>query len=54
MVIGDGILTLAISVLSEVSGVKRASSSLNDRTEVLFTDLGHFAYQSIQVMEGIM
>jgi KUP system potassium uptake protein len=30
MVIGDGILTPAISVLSAVSGIKEASSSLND------------------------
>jgi hypothetical protein len=29
-VIGDGILTPAISVLSAVSGIKEASSSLND------------------------
>jgi len=35
IVIGDGILTPAISVLSGVSGIKRASSSLNDSKHFL-------------------
>ncbi|CAK9192836.1 unnamed protein product [Sphagnum troendelagicum] len=37
MVIGDGILTPAISVLSAVSGIKEASSSLNDNVVTIIS-----------------
>ncbi|KAL9314470.1 hypothetical protein ACSQ67_019922 [Phaseolus vulgaris] len=46
MVIGDGILTPSISVLSAVSGI---SKSLGQGSEALFADLGHFDVRSIQI-----
>ncbi|KAF5203245.1 2-hydroxyisoflavanone dehydratase [Thalictrum thalictroides] len=60
LVIGDGILTPCISghksdeivfltVLSAVSGIKRSADFLNQGTEAMFADLGHFSVQSVQV-----
>ncbi|KAE9460570.1 hypothetical protein C3L33_07586, partial [Rhododendron williamsianum] len=49
MVIGDGILTPCISVLSAVGGIKEATSSMTEGTEALFGDLGHFSVRSIQI-----
>ncbi|KAL6208455.1 hypothetical protein ACLB2K_019404 [Fragaria x ananassa] len=49
MVIGDGVLTPCISVLSAVGGVKHATSAMTDGTEALFADVGHFTVRSIQI-----
>ncbi|GLT66555.1 hypothetical protein SLA2020_389130 [Shorea laevis] len=50
MVIGDGVLTPCISVLSAVGGIKeKASSAMTEGTEALFADLGHFTVRSIQI-----
>ncbi|KAH7857920.1 hypothetical protein Vadar_017935 [Vaccinium darrowii] len=45
MVIGDGVLTPCISVLSAVSGIR----SLSTGTEAMFADLGHFSVRAIQI-----
>ncbi|KAK1319254.1 Potassium transporter 5 [Acorus calamus] len=58
MVIGDGILTPCISesnlkfaaaVLSAVGGIKESAKSLNEGTEAMFADLGHFSVRAIQI-----
>ncbi|CAL0320604.1 unnamed protein product [Lupinus luteus] len=49
MVIGDGVLTPCISVLSAVGGIKEAASSITEGTEALFADVGHFTVRSIQI-----
>uniref|UniRef100_A0A2N9EBY7 Potassium transporter n=1 Tax=Fagus sylvatica TaxID=28930 RepID=A0A2N9EBY7_FAGSY len=49
MVIGDGVLTPCISVLSAVGGIREATSSITEGTEALFADVGHFAVKSIQL-----
>ncbi|CAN1253350.1 Potassium transporter 5 [Linum perenne] len=49
MVIGDGILTPCISVLSAVGGIKEATPSMTQGTEALFADVGHFTVRSIQL-----
>ncbi|KHN16377.1 Potassium transporter 5 [Glycine soja] len=46
MVIGEGILTPSISVLSAVSGI---STSLGQGSQAMFADLGHFNVRSIQI-----
>nr|XP_016461099.1 PREDICTED: potassium transporter 5-like isoform X2 [Nicotiana tabacum] len=45
MVIGDGVLTPCISVLSAVSGIK----PLGQGSEAMFADLGHFSVRSVQI-----
>uniref|UniRef100_A0A2N9FV11 Potassium transporter n=1 Tax=Fagus sylvatica TaxID=28930 RepID=A0A2N9FV11_FAGSY len=45
MVIGDGVLTPSISVLSAVSGIH----SLGTGTEAMFADLGHFNVRAVQI-----
>ncbi|KAI3874662.1 hypothetical protein MKW92_022432 [Papaver armeniacum] len=49
MVIGDGVLTPCISVLSAVGGIKEATSFMTEGTEALFADVGHFNVLSIQI-----
>ncbi|XP_011024763.1 PREDICTED: potassium transporter 4 isoform X2 [Populus euphratica] len=49
MVIGDGVLTPAISVLSAVSGLQEANNKLTNGTEAMFADLGHFTALSIRL-----
>ncbi|THG13466.1 hypothetical protein TEA_016750 [Camellia sinensis var. sinensis] len=50
MVIGDGILTPAISVFSAVSGVELAMSKEHHKwSEAMFADLGHFSQLSIKI-----
>ncbi|XP_062111383.1 potassium transporter 7-like [Humulus lupulus] len=49
MVIGDGVLTPAISVLSSVSGLEVTEKKLTSGTEAMFTDLGHFTALSIRL-----
>ncbi|XP_050111590.1 potassium transporter 5-like isoform X10 [Malus sylvestris] len=49
MVIGDGVLTPCISVLSAVGGIKEATSAMTQGTEALFADVGHFTVRSIQI-----
>ncbi|XP_070664745.1 potassium transporter 5-like isoform X2 [Malus domestica] len=49
MVIGDGVLTPCMSVLSAVGGIKEATSAMTQGTEALFADVGHFTVQSIQI-----
>ncbi|XP_071938973.1 potassium transporter 4 isoform X2 [Coffea arabica] len=49
MVIGDGVITPAISVLSSVSGIKVAENKLTQGTEAMFADLGHFTASSIRI-----
>uniref|UniRef100_A0A7N2LQM2 K+ potassium transporter integral membrane domain-containing protein n=1 Tax=Quercus lobata TaxID=97700 RepID=A0A7N2LQM2_QUELO len=49
MVIGDGVLTPCISVLSAVGGLQEATSKITDGCEALFADLGHFTVRSIQI-----
>ncbi|KAL2347303.1 hypothetical protein Fmac_001303 [Flemingia macrophylla] len=46
MVIGGGIFTPAVSVLSAVSGI---STSLGQGSEAMFADLGHFSVRAIQI-----
>ncbi|OMO99248.1 potassium transporter [Corchorus olitorius] len=48
MVIGDGVLTPAISVLSSVSGLQVAEKKLTNGTEAMYADLGHFTATSIR------
>nr|GEW69626.1 potassium transporter 19-like [Tanacetum cinerariifolium] len=52
MVIGDGILTPSMSVLSAVSGLKKATDSMTEGTEAMFADLGHFSVKSLQISMG--
>ncbi|KAG7019785.1 Potassium transporter 11, partial [Cucurbita argyrosperma subsp. argyrosperma] len=49
MVIGDGILTPAISVLSAVGGINVGRTKISNGTEALFADLSHFPVSSIQI-----
>ncbi|KAG0462770.1 hypothetical protein HPP92_021246 [Vanilla planifolia] len=49
MIIGDGVLTPSISVLSAVSGIKEKASSLKQGTEAMFADLSHFNVRAIQI-----
>ncbi|KAG7025572.1 Potassium transporter 5, partial [Cucurbita argyrosperma subsp. argyrosperma] len=49
MVIGDGVLTPSISVLSAVGGIKNATSTMTQGTEALFADVGHFTVMSIRL-----
>ncbi|XP_052187254.1 potassium transporter 6-like isoform X3 [Diospyros lotus] len=50
MVIGDGILTPALSVFSAVSGVELAMSNEHHQcSEAMFADLGHFSQLSIKI-----
>ncbi|KAI8540200.1 hypothetical protein RHMOL_Rhmol09G0243400 [Rhododendron molle] len=50
MVIGDGVLTPAISVFSAVSGLELSMSKEHHQcSEVMFADLGHFSYDAIQI-----
>ncbi|KAG8371348.1 hypothetical protein BUALT_Bualt13G0078400 [Buddleja alternifolia] len=49
MVIGDGVLTPCISVLSAVGGIKESASFMTEGTEALFADVGHFSVRSIQI-----
>ncbi|KAL5993947.1 hypothetical protein ACLOJK_038304 [Asimina triloba] len=49
MVIGDGVLTPCISVLSAVGGIKAATNVMTDGTEAMLADLGHFSVRSIQI-----
>ncbi|XVF32600.1 hypothetical protein REPUB_Repub17cG0096400 [Reevesia pubescens] len=63
MLIGDGILTPSISVLSAVGGIKQATPAmteggkigpLNAGAEALFADVGHFTVLSIQISTCII
>ncbi|KAI7733237.1 hypothetical protein M8C21_003051, partial [Ambrosia artemisiifolia] len=54
MVIGDGVLTPALSVFSAVSGVELAMAKEHHKckipsSEAMFADLGHFSQLSIQI-----
>ncbi|KAB1211679.1 Potassium transporter 8 [Morella rubra] len=50
MVIGDGVLTPAISVFSAVSGLELSMSKEQHRcSEAMFADLGHFSQLSIKI-----
>ncbi|KAJ6910986.1 hypothetical protein NC652_021586 [Populus alba x Populus x berolinensis] len=49
MVIGDGILTPAMSVMSAVSGLQGEISGFGTRAEAMFADLGHFSVEPIQI-----
>uniref|UniRef100_A0A0E0AWE5 Potassium transporter n=1 Tax=Oryza glumipatula TaxID=40148 RepID=A0A0E0AWE5_9ORYZ len=49
MLIGDGILTPAISVLSAIDGLRGPFPSVSKRAEAMFADLGHFSKRSIQI-----
>ncbi|KAH9794272.1 putative potassium transporter 17 [Citrus sinensis] len=49
MLIGDGILTPAISVLSAMDGIRAPFPSVSKCSEALFADLGHFNRSSIQM-----
>ncbi|KAI7745650.1 hypothetical protein M8C21_023182 [Ambrosia artemisiifolia] len=49
MVIGDGILTPAISVLSASGGIKVNHPWIKNGTEALFADLSHFPLSAIQL-----
>ncbi|XVF16087.1 hypothetical protein REPUB_Repub10bG0001100 [Reevesia pubescens] len=49
MVIGDGVLTPAMSVLSSVSGLQVTEKKLTNGTEAMFADLGHFTALSIRL-----
>ncbi|XP_031400591.1 putative potassium transporter 12 isoform X4 [Punica granatum] len=49
MIIGDGILTPAISVMSAVSGLQGELEGFGTRAEAMFADLGHFTVRAIQV-----
>ncbi|EMS63119.1 Potassium transporter 26 [Triticum urartu] len=48
MVMGDGALTPAISVLSAVQGIQSRSPKITQGAEAMFADLGHFNKSSIQ------
>uniref|UniRef100_A0A803L0G5 Potassium transporter n=1 Tax=Chenopodium quinoa TaxID=63459 RepID=A0A803L0G5_CHEQI len=50
MVIGDGVLTPAISVFSAVSGLELSMSHEHHKcSEAMFADLGHFSQSSIKI-----
>ncbi|XP_022887574.1 putative potassium transporter 12 isoform X3 [Olea europaea var. sylvestris] len=49
MIIGDGILTPAISVMSAVSGLQVRIAGFGTGAEAMFADLGHFSVPSIQI-----
>uniref|UniRef100_A0A803MVM7 Potassium transporter n=1 Tax=Chenopodium quinoa TaxID=63459 RepID=A0A803MVM7_CHEQI len=52
MVIGDGVLTPAISVFSAVSGLELSLTTArahHECSEAMFADLGHFSQLSIQI-----
>ncbi|XP_025816346.1 potassium transporter 5 isoform X2 [Panicum hallii] len=49
MVIGDGVLTPCISVLSAVGGIKQKATTLTQGTEAMFADLGHFNVRAVQI-----
>ncbi|XP_047155907.1 probable potassium transporter 17 isoform X2 [Vigna umbellata] len=49
MLIGDGILTPAISVLSAMDGLRAPFPSVSKCSEAMFADLGHFNPKSIQI-----
>ncbi|OMO69810.1 potassium transporter [Corchorus olitorius] len=49
MVIGDGILTPAISVLSAAGGITVDHPHISESTEALFADLGHFPVAAVQL-----
>ncbi|XP_042500706.1 putative potassium transporter 12 isoform X2 [Macadamia integrifolia] len=49
MIIGDGILTPAMSVMSAVSGLQGEVPGFDTRAEAMFADLGHFSVVSIQI-----
>ncbi|XP_022891524.1 potassium transporter 6-like isoform X6 [Olea europaea var. sylvestris] len=50
MVIGDGVLSPAISVFSAVSGIELAMSKGHHQcSEAMFADLGHFSQLSIKI-----
>ncbi|XP_077244445.1 putative potassium transporter 11 isoform X2 [Tasmannia lanceolata] len=49
MVIGDGILTPAISVLSAAGGIKVDHPKMSNGTEALFADLSHFPVSAVQI-----
>ncbi|GJN33844.1 hypothetical protein PR202_gb22470 [Eleusine coracana subsp. coracana] len=49
MLIGDGILTPAISVLSAIDGLRGPFPSVSKSAEAMFADLGHFSKKAIQI-----
>ncbi|KAL3509495.1 hypothetical protein ACH5RR_028896 [Cinchona calisaya] len=49
MVIGDGALTPATSVLSALAGVQLLSSKITTGSEAMFADMGHFNKKAIQL-----
>ncbi|KDO82504.1 hypothetical protein CISIN_1g003207mg [Citrus sinensis] len=49
LIIGDGILTPAISVMSAVSGLQGEIHGFGERAEAMFADLGHFSVKAIQI-----
>ncbi|XP_031491954.1 putative potassium transporter 12 isoform X2 [Nymphaea colorata] len=49
MIIGDGILTPAMSVMSAVGGLQGAVNGFGKGAEAMFADLGHFSVASIQI-----
>ncbi|MED6183189.1 hypothetical protein PIB30_035704 [Stylosanthes scabra] len=49
MVIGDGILTPCISVLSAMEGIMQATPAMTRGAEALFADIGHFSVRAIRI-----
>ncbi|THU68672.1 hypothetical protein C4D60_Mb08t06320 [Musa balbisiana] len=49
MVIGDGVLTPTMSVVSAVSGLRIKVPGLHESAEAMFADLGHFSKISIRI-----
>ncbi|KAL5987549.1 hypothetical protein ACLOJK_035297 [Asimina triloba] len=49
MIIGDGILTPAMSVMSAVSGLQGEIPGFNTGAEAMFADVGHFSVRAVQI-----
>ncbi|XP_028761158.1 potassium transporter 7 isoform X3 [Neltuma alba] len=49
MLIGDGVLSPAMSILAALSGVRKQGTDFSEGTEAMFADLGHFTAMSIRL-----
>ncbi|XP_072085961.1 potassium transporter 5-like isoform X2 [Arachis hypogaea] len=49
MVIGDGVLTPCISVLSAMEGIMQATPAMTRGAEAFFADIGHFSVRAIRL-----
>ncbi|KAG0451584.1 hypothetical protein HPP92_026355 [Vanilla planifolia] len=49
MLVGDGVLTPTLSVLTAVSGIRVKVPELNESAEAMFADLGHFSKLSLRM-----